>query len=70
MRRFKIFRSGDLVIESGVYAVLHSTPHSLIQHVTHAEGARFEQCRKCPLGVWYRLEAPYVPMPARILSYA
>jgi hypothetical protein len=54
-----LFRSGDLVKESGTYAVLHSTPHSLIQHATHIEGTRFHECKLCPMGVWYRLEAPY-----------
>jgi hypothetical protein len=57
MQAQRLFRSGDLVIESGVYAVLHSTPHSLIEHETHIQGARFGRCKFCPLGVWYRLEA-------------
>jgi hypothetical protein len=60
MNVFRLFRSGDLVTASGTYAVLHSTPHSLIQHATHIEGTRFHECRLCPMGVWYRLETPYI----------
>ena len=60
MRGLKIFRSGDLVTESGWYAVFHSTPHALIQHAVHIEGARFHECKLCPMGVWYRLEASHV----------
>ena len=59
MRVLKIFRSGDLVTESGMYAVLHSTPHALIQHAIHIEGTRFNGCKMCPMGVWYRLEASH-----------
>ena len=70
MRVLRLFRSGDLVPESGVYAVLHSTPHALIQHITHVEGARFHECRMCPLGVWYRLEASYMRTPEQLLSQA
>ena len=69
MRALRLFRSGELVPESGLYAVLHSTPHTLIQHATHLEGTRFHECRMCPLGVWYRLEARCVRTPAPILSY-
>ncbi len=67
MKGFKIFRSGDLVIESGLYAVLHTTPHALIQHALHIEGARFQGCKMCPMGVWYRLEASHVPSSERTL---
>jgi hypothetical protein len=70
MRAFRLFRSGDLVPESGVYAVLHSTPHAVIQHVSQVEGARFHECRMCPLGVWYRLEAPYLGTFERLWSHA
>jgi len=61
-----IFRSGDLVTESGLYAVLHSTPHALIQHAIHIEGTRFQGCKMCPMGVWYRLEASHVHRSGRI----
>lgn len=70
MRGLKIFRSGDLVTESGLYAVLHSTPHALIQHAVHFEGVRFQGCRMCPMGVWYRLEASHVGWSERILPRA
>ncbi len=69
MRGLKIFRSGDLVTESGLYAVLHSTPHALIHHAVHIEGAHFQGCKMCPMGVWYRLEASHVPWLERILPH-
>jgi hypothetical protein len=70
MKAFRLFCSGDLVTESGLYAVLHSTPHSLIEHAIHIEGTRFHECRMCPLGVWYRLEAPQVWTSDRMLPCA
>jgi hypothetical protein len=70
VKTLRLFRSGDLVTQSGVYAVLHSTPHSLIEHAMHIEGTRFHECRMCPLGVWYRLEAPQVWTFERMLPYA
>jgi hypothetical protein len=66
MKRLSLFRSGELVVESGVYAVLHSTPHALIQHVAHTEGDHFEECKMCPLGVWYRLEVSNVRTSERM----
>ena len=60
MGKLKVFKPGDLVPKSGVYAVLHSTPHRLIEHEAYVEGSRFRGCRTCPLGVWYRLQAPYI----------
>lgn len=61
MGLLKMHKSGDRVPESGVYAVLHSTPHMLIEHQVNFEGGRFGECRMCPLGVLYRLEKPCVP---------
>ncbi len=61
MRRFSAFKDGDIVPTSGVYAVLHSTPHKLVERVMHFEGGRFQPCWLCPLGVLYRLEEPCVP---------
>ncbi|MGA3197422.1 MAG: hypothetical protein ABSD39_20695 [Terriglobales bacterium] len=55
------FKSGDRVPDSGVYTVLHSTPHKLLDRQIFVEGARFRGCRICPLGVLYRLEEPCVP---------
>lgn len=52
--------------ESGLYAVLHSTPHALIQHAIHIEGTRFQGCKMCPMGVWYRLETSHVHESGRI----
>ena len=66
MRASRFYRSGEMVPESGVYAVLHSTPHALIQHVTHIAGTRFHECKLCPLGVWFRLELTYVPSPEQV----
>ena len=64
MRLFKTFKAGDLVPTSGMYAALHSTPHTLIEHAIYVEGGTFRRCRMCPLGVLYRLEKPCVPMSA------
>jgi hypothetical protein len=61
MGLLKMYKSGDLVTQSGIYAVLHSTPHMLIDHQIYVEGARFRGCRMCPLGVLYRLEEQCVP---------
>ncbi|MGA9528982.1 MAG: hypothetical protein WBS24_12785 [Terriglobales bacterium] len=66
MGPFKLFKPGDKVPTSGVYAVLHSTPHRLIEHEAYIEGRQFRGCRACPLGVWYRLDeqcVPYAPIP-------
>ena len=70
MKEPRLHRSGELVTESGVYAALHSTPHTLIQHVTHVEGNHFKKCRLCPLGVWYRLDARGIRASEDAWSYA
>ena len=62
MGLFHICKAGDLVRTSGVYAVLHSTPHKLVERVIYVEGERFRRCGLCPLGVLYRLDEPGVPM--------
>ena len=62
------FKSGDLVPDSGVYAVLHSTPHRLIDRQIFVQGARFHSCRICPLGVLYRLVEPCVPTIFPVVS--
>jgi hypothetical protein len=69
MAVFNVFKDGDLVTASGVYSVLHSTPHKLGEHATYVEGDRFESCRFCPLGVIYRLDEPLIsiaPKSSRI----
>jgi hypothetical protein len=57
----RIFKPGDLVPVSGVYAALHSTPHSLNVQQELFGGGRFPGCRICPLGVWYRLQNQAIP---------
>lgn len=52
----KLYKSGEEVPETGVYVVLHSTPHMLIEHQICFEKGRFHGCRMCPMGVLYRLE--------------
>jgi hypothetical protein len=52
----KIFKDGDCVPASGVYAALHSTPHRLVERVAYLEGHRFQSCWLCPSGVLYRLD--------------
>jgi hypothetical protein len=51
-----IRKSGDRVLETGLYRALHSTPHSLIQAELYFEGCQFRACKLCPLGVFYRLD--------------
>jgi hypothetical protein len=62
MGLFNMFRAGDPVPTSGVYAALHSTPHKLVERVFYVEGGRFRRCKLCPLGVMYRLDQPGVPI--------
>jgi hypothetical protein len=62
MGLFSMFKPGDVVPTSGVYATWHSTPHALIEHTICLEGQRFPGCRLCPLGVMYRLEKTGVPI--------
>jgi len=61
MGLLRMYKSGDGVTQSGIYAVLHSTPHMLIDHLICVEGARFRGCRMWPLGVLCRLEERCVP---------
>jgi len=55
-KSLRVHKSGDYVPESGIYSVLHSTPHMLIEHQINFEGGRFRPCPTCPFGVLYRLE--------------
>ncbi len=68
MRWPNTFRSGDVVPTSGVYKVLHSTPHMLIERELYVEGSKFRSCKACPLGLIYRLHEPGVPNAFRLLS--
>jgi hypothetical protein len=68
MRWPNTFKSGDVVPTSGVYKVLHSTPHMLIEHEMCLEGSKFRSCKVCPLGLIYRLHEPGVPTAFPILS--
>ena len=58
----KVFKSGEKVPASGIYRVLHSTPHAAEQRELYFEGSRFPECQICPAGVLYRLESPCVAM--------
>jgi hypothetical protein len=62
MGLLKVFKDGDLVPTSGLYAALHSTAHKLVESVMYVGGDRFQRCRLCPLGVLYRLEEPDSPI--------
>lgn len=62
------FKTGDEVPQSGVYAILHSTPHMLIGRQMCVAGSRFRGCRMCPFGVLYRLEEPCVPTAFPVLA--
>jgi hypothetical protein len=68
MRWPNTFKSGDVVPTSGVYKVLHSTPHMLIERELYVEGSKFRRCKVCPLGLIYRLQEPSVPTPYALLS--
>jgi hypothetical protein len=68
MAVFNMFKDGDLVIASGVYGALHSTPHKLVERATYVEGDRFESCRLCPLGVIYRLDEPLISIAPKSSS--
>jgi hypothetical protein len=43
-------RPGQLVVESGVYRVVHNS-HRLIHQVTLLKGTRFPECKRCGGGV-------------------
>lgn len=58
----KMFQSGDVVPNSGVYQVFHSTPHSMGGREMYFEGSRFPECGSCSAGALYRLESPCVPI--------
>jgi len=61
-RSMKVLKSGEKVPASGIYRVLHSTPHLADQREMYFEGSRLPDCELCPGGVLYRLESPCVPL--------
>ena len=64
----KALRSGEKVPASGIYRLLHSTPHAAEQREMYFEGSRFSECQICPAGVLYRLESPCVPMAVPVMA--
>ena len=58
----KVLKSGEKVPTSGIYRVLHSTPHLADQREMYFEGSRLPDCELCPGGVLFRLESPCVPL--------
>lgn len=72
MRLTQTFQPGDSVPTSGVYSVLHSTPHTVIEREMFFEGGRFPACPNCPTGVAFRLESPCVStrLPLAQLAWA
>jgi len=62
----KVLKSGEKVPASGIYRVMHSTPHILEQREMYVEGSRLPNCEVCPGGVLYRLESPCVPRPVPV----
>jgi hypothetical protein len=58
----KVLKSGEKAPASGIYRVLHSTPHLADQREMYFEGSRLLDCELCPGGVLYRLESPCVPL--------
>jgi hypothetical protein len=67
MENLKFFKPGEVVPVSGVYLVLHSSPHTLISQQEYIAGARFPSCRLCPLGAWYRFEPQPIPASSKSL---
>ena len=64
----KALKSGEKVPASGIYRVLHSTPHAADQREMYLEGSRFPECQICAAGVVYRLESPCVPMAVPVMT--
>jgi hypothetical protein len=64
----KALKSGEKVPTSGIYRVLHSTPHAVEQREMYFEGSRFAECQICPAGALYRLESPCVPMGVPLVA--
>ncbi len=46
----KKYRPGQLVVESGVYRVIHDS-HRLMHQVTLVKGSRFPECKRCRAAV-------------------
>jgi len=64
----KALKSGEKVPASGIYRVLHSTPHAAEQREMYFEGSRFHECQICQAGVLYRLDSPCVPMAVPVMA--
>src|ERR1700744_4890602 len=62
----KSLSSGEKVPASGIYRVLHSTPHTTAQREMYFEGSRFPECPTCAAGLLFRLESPCIFKPVPI----
>jgi hypothetical protein len=62
----KKYRPGDMVADSGIYRVTH-TSHRLMHEATLLEGHRFPLCKRCRLSVRFELRRA-VKNPTRISS--
>lgn len=69
-RTMKALKSGEKVPSSGIYRILHSTPHIPVQRELYFEGSRFRGCDDCPGGVFFQLESPCVPGLPRMSELA
>jgi hypothetical protein len=56
-----VFRPGDLVSESGVYAVVHDQ-HRQRHYATVLKGERFPLCARCGEAVRFMLMRPATPI--------
>jgi hypothetical protein len=58
----KIFKSGDVVRETGIYQVLHESAHRTAHEVVMLATDVFPSCETCSTGVRFRLvrTAPYI----------
>lgn len=58
----KIFKSGDIVRETGIYEVLHESAHRTAHEVVMLATDAFPRCETCSTGVRFRLlrTAPYI----------
>lgn len=52
----KTYKSGEVVLISGIYDVIHDKEHRKTHEVTCVEGERFPPCRNCGTGAAFILK--------------
>jgi hypothetical protein len=58
----KVFKSGEIVQETGIYEILHDREHRPVHEVVMLAGDLFPTCETCEARVRFRLvrTAPYI----------